>query len=74
MGYPGRSSPTSNQGATGGAVTHENHPDYFPELRFHTLETYAHKWGENISLNAVINSAYIVIIFKLTKMRYMQTR
>jgi hypothetical protein len=24
-----------------------NHPDYFPELRFHTFESYAHKWAES---------------------------
>jgi hypothetical protein len=26
-------------------MSHKNDSGYFPELRFQTLESYAHKWG-----------------------------
>jgi hypothetical protein len=45
-GFPGRFPRTHHQGASGGVMEHQNKPNYFPELRFDTLEAYAYKWGE----------------------------
>ena len=49
-----------------------NHPDYFPELRFHTLEAHAHRWGKSGSWP--YSWIYFVAIDMIIEKRFERTQ